>query len=121
MDPLGQNDGEYKRLAPRQILVLYGFLGVLISLHKSCCYIIEDTISKESEDDEVDGGKHPTSNASLRLDAVVHDSVPVLARQNLRKTGVGSTRKGLRLVQKGHLDLTECELNYFTEQRVVIE
>lgn len=44
----------------------------------------EDTVSKECEDDEVDGGEHPTSDTSLRLYAMVHHSVPVLTCQNLR-------------------------------------
>lgn len=45
-----------------------------------------DTVSEEREDDEVDGGEHAAADASLRLDAVVHDGVPVLAGQDLRKT-----------------------------------
>lgn len=50
-------------------------------------YVTQDTVSKEREDDEVDGGEHAASNASLRLDAVVHHSVPVLTGQNLSETG----------------------------------
>lgn len=48
----------------------------------------EDTVSKEREDDEVDRGEHATANASLRLDPVVHDRIPVLAGQDLRETEV---------------------------------
>lgn len=46
----------------------------------------EDTVSKEREHDEVNRGEHAAANTSLRLDPVVHDSIPVLASQNLRKT-----------------------------------
>lgn len=44
----------------------------------------EDTVAEEREDDEVDGEDHAALDAALRLDAVVHDLVPVLARQDLR-------------------------------------
>lgn len=54
----------------------------------------EDTVSKEREDDEVDGGEHAAANPSLRLDPVVHDGVPVLASQNLRKTKESELRRG---------------------------
>lgn len=46
----------------------------------------EDTVSKECEDDEVDRGKHATANTPLRLDPMIHHSIPVLASQNLRGT-----------------------------------
>lgn len=38
----------------------------------------QDTVSEESEDDEINGGEHSPVNATLWFDAVVHDSVPVL-------------------------------------------
>lgn len=44
----------------------------------------EDTVSKQREDDEVDGGPHAILHASLRADAVVHHLVPVLAGQDLK-------------------------------------
>lgn len=44
-----------------------------------------DTVSEEREDDEVDGREHAAADASLGLDPVVHDGVPVLASQNLRR------------------------------------
>ncbi|TNN59701.1 hypothetical protein EYF80_030072 [Liparis tanakae] len=47
----------------------------------------EDTVPEEREDDEVDGGEHPSADAPLGLDPVVHHGVPVLAGQNLRREG----------------------------------
>lgn len=38
----------------------------------------EDTVSKESENDEVNRGEHATANPSLRLNPMIHDSIPVL-------------------------------------------
>lgn len=64
----------------------------------------EDTVSKECEDDEVDGGEHATPNASLRLDAVVHHSVPVLAGQNLGKTGTKGVNKLVQISQTAELN-----------------
>lgn len=47
----------------------------------------EDTVSKECEDYEIDGGEHAAVNASLRLNAMVHHSVPVLTSQDLSTRG----------------------------------
>lgn len=44
----------------------------------------EDTVSKKRQHNEVDRGEHAATNASLRLNPVVHDGIPVLASQNLR-------------------------------------
>lgn len=43
----------------------------------------EDTVAKECQNNEVDGGKHATTNSSLRFDPMIHDSIPVLSCQNL--------------------------------------
>ena len=43
----------------------------------------KDTVSKQSQHDEVDGGPHPVLHAPLGSDPVVHHLVPVLARQDL--------------------------------------
>lgn len=48
------------------------------------CHTSKDTVSKKREDDEVDGGEHAAANPSLRLDAMVHDGIPVLSGQDLR-------------------------------------
>lgn len=61
----------------------------------------EDTVSKQREHDEVDRGEHAAANASLRLDPVVHDGVPVLASQNLRKN---------KEAAKHCANLTECRI-----------
>lgn len=45
---------------------------------------MKDTVPKEGEDDEVDGEHHATLHAPLRLDAIIHDLIPVLARQDLK-------------------------------------
>lgn len=45
-----------------------------------------DTVSKQRQDDEVDGGEHAAPNASLGLNAMVHDGIPVFTRQNLMET-----------------------------------
>lgn len=44
-----------------------------------------DTVPKQGEDDEIDGGPHARANASLGADAVVHHLVPILTRQDLQK------------------------------------
>jgi hypothetical protein len=46
-------------------------------------HIPKDTVPEEREDDEVDGEHHAALHTPLRLDPVVHDLVPVLARQDL--------------------------------------
>lgn len=54
-------------------------------LHYKCSSQV-DTVSKQGEDDEVDGGPHARANASLGADAIVHHLVPVLARQDLQES-----------------------------------
>lgn len=44
-----------------------------------------DTVPKQGEDDEIDGGPHARANTSLGADAIVHHLVPVLTRQDLQK------------------------------------
>lgn len=46
----------------------------------------EDTVPEERQHDEVDGEHHAALHAPLRLDAVIHDLVPVFARQDLKGT-----------------------------------
>lgn len=41
-------------------------------------YVKEDTVSKQCENDEINGGEHATPHPSLRLNPVIHDSIPVL-------------------------------------------
>lgn len=52
---------------------------------------IKDTVSKQSEHNEVDGGPHAGPHSSLRTNAIVHHLVPVLSRQDLRKHMTFST------------------------------
>jgi len=40
---------------------------------------VKDTVAKEDENDEVDAVEHSTVDATLRLDGVEHDFVPVFA------------------------------------------
>jgi len=56
-------------------------------LQLPCSSLKEDTVPEEREDDEVDGGEHPSADAPLGLDPVVHHGVPVLAGQDLRREG----------------------------------
>lgn len=60
----------------------------------------KDTVPEEGEDDEVDGGEHPRVDTALRLDPVVHHSIPVLPSQDLQgHTGTGS---GTAMAEKSH-------------------
>lgn len=45
----------------------------------------KDTVSKQREDDEVDGGEHATPHSSLRFDPMIHHRIPVLSSQNLEE------------------------------------
>lgn len=44
---------------------------------------MKDTISKQSQNNEVDRWPHPRLHSTLRPDAIVHDFIPVLASENL--------------------------------------
>lgn len=44
---------------------------------------VKDTVSKQGEDDEVDGGPHAGLHSSLRANAVVHHLIPVLSSEDL--------------------------------------
>lgn len=50
-----------------------------------------DTVSKQGEDDEIDGGPHARANTSLGADAIVHHLVPVLTRQDLQEKQASSS------------------------------
>lgn len=63
----------------------------MFSIHSYSNCVKEDTVSKQRENDEVNRGEHAAANPSLRLDPMVHDSVPVLTCENLKKTN-GSER-----------------------------
>ena len=46
---------------------------------------MKDTVTTDEEDDEVNADNHPWKHgASVRHDAVIHDDVPVLTRQDLQ-------------------------------------
>ena len=45
---------------------------------------MKDTVPEEGEDDEVDGEHHAALHTPLRLDPIIHDRIPILARQNLK-------------------------------------
>lgn len=93
-------------------LLLLTFFGLQFKLQD----VQEDTVSKECEDDEVDGEGHAAANASLRFNPVVHDSIPVLTRQNLRKTKESEQCRGHWRDGKDCANLRlSVELNYFTE------
>lgn len=64
----------------------------------------EDTVATDEEDDEVDAHQHPwEEGATVGHDTIIHDHVPVLARQDLR---VGCHREAL-----GTLPLPKGPLN----------
>lgn len=46
---------------------------------------MKDTVSKQCEHNKVDGGPHAGLHSSLRSNTIVHDLVPVLSGQDLRK------------------------------------
>lgn len=46
---------------------------------------LRDTVSEQSEDNEVDGGEHAAVDAALRLDPVIHHCVPVLPGEDLQE------------------------------------
>lgn len=50
-----------------------------------------DTVPKQGEDDEIDGGPHARANTSLGADAIVHHLVPVLTRQDLQEKQTSSS------------------------------
>lgn len=49
------------------------------------CENLEDTVSKQCENYKVDGRPHARLHSSLRANTVVHNLIPVLASQDLRK------------------------------------
>ena len=57
----------------------------------------EDTVPEERQHDEVDGEHHATLHAPLRLDAIIHDLVPVFARQDLKGEGETHSQRPLNL------------------------
>lgn len=57
----------------------------------------EDTVPKERQHDEVDGEHHAALHTPLRLDAVVHDLIPVFARQDLKGEGETHSQPPLNL------------------------
>lgn len=46
----------------------------------------KDTVAKKSEHNEEDRESHALVDSALRLDAIIHHHVPVLARQDLTHT-----------------------------------
>lgn len=63
-----------------------------------------DTVAKKSENDEENREGHALVDSTLRLDAVVHHHVPVLARQDLtdRQTRQTSSERGSHIVHKAY-------------------
>ena len=60
-----------------------------------------DTVSKQGEDDEIDGGPHARANTSLGADAVVHHLVPVLTCQDLQESKPAALSPHLTLLSPG--------------------
>lgn len=54
----------------------------------------KDTVTKQRQDDEVNGGEHPRADAALRLYPVVHHRVPVFPRQDLHSKIQERRREG---------------------------
>lgn len=52
----------------------------------------KDTVSKQGEHDEIDSRPHARADPALGADAVVHDLVPVLTRQDLHRANDGQVR-----------------------------
>lgn len=59
------------------------FPNGLCTCVRFCFSLPRDTVAKKCEHDEEDGECHALVDSTLRLDAIVHHHVPVLASQDL--------------------------------------
>ena len=69
----------------------------------------KDTVSKQSEDYEVDGRPHAVLHASLGPDPVVHHLIPVLTGQNLQTNTQPQSTTG-QIFNHNHNCVTCCSV-----------